>query len=93
MHQPQTVLKAIGGLGATELILILLIAVLIFGAGKLPQLGDALGKGIRNFKKATSGKDDDPVDVTPKAKAIEDKEDKEAKARKVEVEEPNKSKV
>lgn len=88
MQQPQTVLKAIGGLGATELILILLIAILIFGAGKLPQLGDALGKGIRNFKKATAGKDDDPVDVTPKAI-----EDKEAKARKVEVEEPNKSKV
>lgn len=81
MNEPQTVLQAIGGLGATELILILLIVLLIFGAGKLPQLGDALGRGIRNFKNATAGKKDEPVDVTPKAI-----EDKDAKARKVEVE-------
>ncbi len=70
MANDQTVLKAIGGLGAWELILILLIVLLIFGAGKLPQIGDALGKGIRNFKSASSGNRDEPVDVTPKA--IED---------------------
>jgi len=41
--------------------------LLIFGANKIPQLGDALGKGIRNFKKAT--KDDDAIDVTPRSEA------------------------
>lgn len=45
MNQPQTVLQALGGLGVTELILILLIVLLVFGAGKLPQIGDALGRG------------------------------------------------
>ena len=40
-------------LGATELIIILVIAVAIFGAGKLPELGGALGKGVKEFKAAT----------------------------------------
>jgi len=52
-----------GNIGIPELLLILVIVLIIFGAGKLPQLGDALGKGIRNFKNAT--KTDD------KAKAAE----------------------
>lgn len=42
-----------GNIGIPELLLILVIVLIIFGAGKLPQLGDALGKGIRNFKNAT----------------------------------------
>ena len=42
------------------------IVLLIFGAGKLPQIGDALGKSIRNFKKSASGRDEKTVDVTPK---------------------------
>ena len=53
-----------GPIGPGELILILLIVFIIFGAGKLPQIGEALGKGIRNFKRSASGKDE--VDVTPK---------------------------
>jgi sec-independent protein translocase protein TatA len=48
----------IGGLGVGELVLILVIVLIIFGAGKLPQIGDALGRGIRNFKKASSGQED-----------------------------------
>ncbi len=48
-----------------ELIVILVIVLIIFGAGKLPQIGEGLGKGIRNFKRATS-KDQDEIDVTPK---------------------------
>jgi sec-independent protein translocase protein TatA len=40
------------GLGATELIIILLIVLVIFGARKLPEIGSGLGKGITNFKKA-----------------------------------------
>jgi sec-independent protein translocase protein TatA len=40
-------------LGFGEILLILVIALVVFGPSKLPQLGDALGKGIRNFKKST----------------------------------------
>ncbi|MDF2499447.1 MAG: tatAd 1 [Anaerosporomusa subterranea] len=40
-------------LGASELILILVIALVVFGPGKLPEVGRALGKGIREFKSAT----------------------------------------
>lgn len=40
-------------LGPTELIIILVIVIIIFGAGKLPEIGGALGKGIREFKAAT----------------------------------------
>jgi sec-independent protein translocase protein TatA len=40
-------------LGPTELLLILLIVIIIFGAGKLPEIGGALGKGIKEFRSAT----------------------------------------
>ncbi len=43
----------IGGLGMPELIIILVIIMIIFGAGKLPEIGSGIGKGIKNFKKAT----------------------------------------
>lgn len=41
-----------GSLGITELILILVIVLIIFGAGKLPQLGEGIGKAIKGFKKS-----------------------------------------
>ena len=44
----------IGGIGMPELLVILVIILIIFGAGKLPEIGAGLGKGIRNFKKATN---------------------------------------
>ena len=58
------------GLGMPELIIILVIIVIIFGAGKLPEIGAGIGKGIRNFKDAT--KNDDA------AKSIEDEKEKDA---------------
>lgn len=42
------------GIGMPELIIILVIIMIIFGAGKLPEIGSGIGRGIRNFKKATS---------------------------------------
>jgi len=53
------------GIGMPELLIILVIILIIFGAGKLPQIGEGIGKGIRNFKKATKDKDEE-IDVTPK---------------------------
>jgi len=46
------------GLGMPELIIILVIIVIIFGAGKLPEIGSGIGKGIKNFKKATRDEDE-----------------------------------
>ena len=43
------------GIGVTELVLILIIALIIFGPGKLPKVGQAIGKSINEFKKAASG--------------------------------------
>jgi sec-independent protein translocase protein TatA len=55
-------------LGFGELLLIFIVILLIFGASKLPQLGDALGKGIKNFKRSVTG--DDEIDVTPKKESL-----------------------
>ena len=49
-----------GELGMPELIIILLLVFVLFGANKLPQVGEGLGKAIRNFKNAASGKDEPP---------------------------------
>ncbi len=51
------------GLGPTELIIILVIILIIFGAGKLPEIGGGMGKAIRNFKKGVS--DSDKKDKEP----------------------------
>jgi sec-independent protein translocase protein TatA len=51
------------GIGMPELLVILVIILIIFGAGKLPEIGGAIGRGIKNFKKAT--REPDEIDVTP----------------------------
>jgi sec-independent protein translocase protein TatA len=50
------------GIGMPELIIILIIILIIFGAGKLPEIGAGMGKAIRNFKKATSDTDKKEAD-------------------------------
>jgi sec-independent protein translocase protein TatA len=54
------------GMGFGELVLILVIVVVVFGATKLPQLGDGLGKAIKNFKRAVNTQSE--IDVTPGSK-------------------------
>jgi sec-independent protein translocase protein TatA len=51
-------------MGFPKLLVLLVIVLIIFGAGKLPQVGGAIGKGIKNFKK--SMKESNEIDVTPK---------------------------
>ena len=52
----------IGPMGLPELLIILFIVFLIFGANKLPQLGSGLGEGIKNFKKSIKGPHDESDD-------------------------------
>ncbi len=52
------------GFGMPELIIILVIILVVFGAGKLPEIGGALGKSIRNFKKASEAKDE--IEIKPR---------------------------
>jgi sec-independent protein translocase protein TatA len=57
------------GLGTQELMIILVLVLVVFGAGKLPQVGGALGKSIRNFKQGISDAEDET------ALKIEEKKD------------------
>ena len=53
------------GIGIPELLIILVIVLVIFGANKLPEIGSGMGRAIKNFKKATS--EPEEIDVTPKS--------------------------
>lgn len=61
------------GLGMQELVIILVIVIVLFGATRLPEIGKGIGQAIKNFKRATS--EPDEIDVTPKNPAEEKKEE------------------
>ncbi len=63
------------GIGIPELLIILVIVLVIFGANKLPEIGSGMGRAIKNFKKATS--EPEEIDVTPKAEKKKDGDEKE----------------
>jgi len=69
----------IPGLGLSELVVILVIVLIIFGAGRLPQIGSGLGKAIRGFKDAIEGKEAAKVTGKkgPKGEVKEDPEEAE----------------
>lgn len=54
------------GIGMQEILVILVIGLLIFGANKLPEIGGGLGRAIRNFRRASS--EPDEIDITPRDK-------------------------
>ena len=55
-------------LGPLELVLILVIVFIIFGAGKLPQIFGSVGKAIRSFREGSSGSDEEEVEAKPRRK-------------------------
>ncbi len=62
------------GLGMQELLIVLLIAFLIFGARKLPEIGEGLGKGIKNFKKSMKEIDSSDSETEKENKSTTEKE-------------------
>jgi sec-independent protein translocase protein TatA len=73
------------GIGMTELLILLVIVLVIFGAGKLPEIGAGMGKAIGNFRKSV--REPNEIDITPsqekeKEKEKEKAEDKEGEEKK-----------
>lgn len=64
--------------GTTELIIILVIVVVLFGASRLPEIGRGIGEAIKNFKKSTS--ESPEIDVTPKDNSEGTKENSDNKS-------------
>ncbi len=64
------------GLGTQELLIILVLVMIIFGAGKLPQVGSALGKGLRNFKKGVNDADEEEIEEAEVEKISENNDEK-----------------
>ncbi|HEY8368625.1 MAG TPA: twin-arginine translocase TatA/TatE family subunit [Thermodesulfobacteriota bacterium] len=63
------------GLGMPELLIILVIIVIIFGAGRLPEIGQGLGRAIRNFRESTAGRDAIEVNAKKEGDLAADKKD------------------
>lgn len=62
----------LGPLGITEILIILAVILLIFGARRLPEIGSSMGKGIRTFKSALMGEDDKGQQQEPQASKRKD---------------------
>ena len=60
------------GLGVPELVVILVVALLVFGPGRLPEIGGALGRGIRDFKRGFDGSEDEQKRLDAEAKESTD---------------------
>jgi sec-independent protein translocase protein TatA len=65
------------GIGIPELIIILVIVLVIFGANKLPEIGSGMGRAIKNFKKATN--EPEEIDVTPEDEKKDEENSEEKK--------------
>ena len=72
------ILESMFGIGIPELLIILVIVIVIFGASRLPQIGEGLGKGIKNFRGAL--REPPEIDVTPSKDAPTTPESQKPKA-------------
>jgi sec-independent protein translocase protein TatA len=70
----------IAGLGTQEILLIAVVALVLFGGKKIPELAKGLGEGIRNFKQSVKEEDKKAEDVKAEAKRAEEKKAAETKA-------------
>ena len=68
-------MPGLGGIGMPELLIVLVIIIIIFGVGKLPEIGGALGKGIREFRSASQG-------LGEETETAEDKQEKKEEVKK-----------
>jgi sec-independent protein translocase protein TatA len=69
--------ESMGNIGVTEILVIGLVALLLFGAGRIADIGKGLGQGIKNFKQGL--KEADEIDRSPQPKALEEKKEPGAK--------------
>ena len=68
----------IGPLGIPELLIILLVIMLIFGAKRLPEIGSSLGKGIRTFKSSVTGEDEEKSSVGTETASKKDEDNRDS---------------
>jgi sec-independent protein translocase protein TatA len=66
-------IKGVEMLGTGEILVILVIVLILFGGKKLPEFAQSLGKGIREFKKACNGEEDDSIIIRPKEEEMRPK--------------------
>lgn len=67
-------MPGLGSIGLPELLIVLVIIIIIFGVGKLPEIGGALGKGIREFRNASQGLESEETSTEEEKKEEEKKE-------------------
>ena len=67
-------MPGLGSIGLPELLIVLVIIIIIFGVGKLPEIGGALGKGIREFRQASQGMSEEKEGAEEQEKKEEEKE-------------------